>query len=262
MKNMRVFFIPAALLFLPVSVFVFFCGSGKSPLTVIPQIVATIPHDSTAFTQGLFFDGNRLYESDGLYGKSSLCIRDAQNGAPIKNITLDPRYFGEGCAIMEQKIVQITWREQTALTYSIADLSPGSSLVYCGEGWGLTSDGKFFYMSDGSDTLTVRNKNFTIVRKIPVTSGGKPVKKLNELEYVNGTIFANVWYSDSILEINPKTGRVEGIVDCSELVKKEQPGSSDCVLNGIAYNPSSGRFYLTGKKWKNIFVVEIPSVTN
>ena len=259
MKHLRLFLIPSALLFFPVSIFVFFCGSGKPPLTVIPQIVATIPHDSTAFTQGLFFDSNRLYESEGLYGKSALRILDAQNGDPIKHVTLDPRYFGEGCAKMEKTIVLITWREQAALTYSLADLSPGSTLVYCGEGWGLTSDRKgFFYMSDGSDTLTVRNKNFTIVRKIPVTSGGRAVKNLNELEYVNSTIFANVWYSDSILEINPKTGRVERIVDCSEVVKKEQPSSSDCVLNGIAYNPSNGRFFLTGKKWKNIFVVEIP----
>jgi glutamine cyclotransferase len=160
---------------------------------------------------------------------------------------------------MENSIVQITWREQTALTYSLADVSPGTTLVYSGEGWGLTSDRKgFFYMSNGSDTIFVRNRSFTIVRKIPVTSQGLPVKNLNELEYAEGKIYANIWYSDTILEINPKNGHVERIVDCSELMKKERPASPECVLNGIAYNNETKDFYLTGKKWKNIFVVEIP----
>jgi glutaminyl-peptide cyclotransferase len=113
-------------------------------------------------------------------------------------------------------------------------------------------------MSNGSDTVFVRNRTFTIIRKIPVTSQGLPVKNLNELEYAEGKIYANVWYSDSILEVNPKNGHVERIVDCSELVKKEQPASPECVLNGIAYCPAAGTFYLTGKKWKNIFIAEIP----
>lgn len=258
MNYLRRFFIPSALLFLPVSIIVFFCGQSKSPLTIIPQIVAAIPHDSTAFTQGLFFDGNRLYESEGLYGKSAFRMLDAQSGALLKRVPLDSRYFGEGCAKMENSIIQITWREQTALIYSLADISPGSTIVYGGEGWGLTSDGGFFYMSDGSDMLTVRNKNFTVIRKIPVTSGGRPVKNLNELEYADGKIYTNVWYSDSILEINPKNGHIERIVDCSALVKKERPATPECVLNGIAYNSETKNFYLTGKKWKNIFIVKIP----
>ena len=237
----------------------FFSCSSKTPPVVVPTIVAEIPHDSAAFVQGFFYDDGRLYESDGLYGNSALRILDAKSGAPVKHVPLEPRYFGEGCAKMENSIVQITWQEQTALTYSLADVSPGTTLVYSGEGWGLTSDRKcFFYMSNGSDTIFVRNRSFTIVRKIPVTSQGLPVKNLNELEYVNGKIYANIWYSDSILEINPKNGHVERIVDCSELVKKEQPASPECVLNGIAYNPAIGKFYLTGKKWKKIFTVEIP----
>ena len=232
--------------------------SSKTPPVIVPKIVAEIPHDSSAFVQGIFYDGSRLYESDGLYGKSALRILDVKSGAPLKHVPLEPRYFGEGCAKMENSIVQITWQEQTALTYSIADVSPGTTLVYSGEGWGLTSDGKSFYMSNGSDTIFVRNRSFTIVRKIPVTSHGLPIKNLNELEYVDGKIYANIWYSDSILEINPKNGHVERIVDCSELVKKEQPAAPECVLNGIAYNNVTKDFYLTGKKWKNIFVVEIP----
>jgi glutamine cyclotransferase len=236
----------------------FSCGSEKSLPIVAPRIIAVIPHDSSAFTQGLFFDNGRLYESDGLYGKSAIRILDAQNGALVKHVPLDSRYFGEGCATMEETIVQLTWQEQTALTYSRNDLSPEATLVYSGEGWGLTSDGRQFYMSNGSDTIFVRNREFTIVRKIPVTSHGLPVKNINELEYVKGTVFANVWYSDSILEINPENGRVEKIIDCSALVKKERPSSSEGVLNGIAYNSGKGEYYLTGKKWKNIFIVEIP----
>jgi glutamine cyclotransferase len=234
--------------------------SGKTPQVVLPEIVATLPHDSTGFVQGLFYDNGRLYESLGLYGQSVIRMFDATTGVLLKNVPLDSGYFGEGCAKMGETVVQLTWQEKTALTWSFADLSPGPALVYGGEGWGLTSDGTTFYMSDGSDTLFVRNKNFTIVRKIPVTSGGSPVEKLNELEYVSGKIYANVWYSDSILVINANSGKVEKIIDCRELTKKERPGSSENVLNGIAYNPETKDFYITGKRWKKMFVVKIPAV--
>ncbi|MBN1131268.1 MAG: glutaminyl-peptide cyclotransferase [Chitinispirillaceae bacterium] len=226
---------------------------------MVPEVVAEIPHDSTAFVQGLFHDGGRLYESDGLYGQSALRVLDAQSGALLKHVPLEPRYFGEGCAKMGETVVQLTWQEKTALTWSLEDLSPGPTLLYGGEGWGLTSDGKIFYMSNGSDTLFVRSRNFTIVRKIPVTLRGAPVRNLNELEYVNGTVYANVWYSDSIFSIDPKNGKVEAIIDCSRLVEKEGPSSSECVLNGIAYNNGTREFYCTGKNWKKIFMVNIRS---
>jgi glutamine cyclotransferase len=234
--------------------------SNRTPPVISPEIAAEIPHDSTAFVQGLFYDAGRLFESDGLYGQSALRVLDAQSGVLLKHVPLDPRYFGEGCAKMGETVVQLTWREKTALTWSLADLSPGPTLLYGGEGWGLTGDGTVFYLSNGSDTIYVRNKNFTIVRKIPVSAKGRPVSKLNELEYGEGKIYANVWYSDSILEINPDNGRVERIIDCSELVKKEGPASSECVLNGIAYDTGTKQFYLTGKKWKKIFLVKIAPV--
>jgi glutaminyl-peptide cyclotransferase len=239
-------------------VMISFCGPGVRPPVVTPRIITTLPHDSSAFTQGLFYDNGKLYESDGLYGKSSLSILDAHSGALLKRVWLDSQVFAEGCAMAGPQLVQITWREQTAFTWSLADLSPGQPLVYSGEGWGLTSDGERWYMSDGSDTIVVRNRSFTIVSKIPVTERGSPVKSINELEYVNGAIYANVWYSDSILEINPKNGKIRRIIDCAELLKKELPVSPDNVLNGIAYNQGTKHFYLTGKKWKTIFVVEIP----
>jgi glutamine cyclotransferase len=233
-------------------------GPDTAPPTVVPKIVAIIPHDSSVFTQGILYDGGRLYESGGLYGKSCIRALDARSGALIKGALLDNRFFGEGCAKMGDLLVQITWHEQTALTWSAADLTPGPSLIYSGEGWGLTTGEGLFYMSNGSDTIYVRNKSFSIVRTIPVRSQGRPVKNLNELEYVKGKIYANVWYANSILEINPRNGRVLRTIDCSGLVRQEQPGSPDCVLNGIAYDRETGRLYVTGKKWKNIFVVELP----
>jgi glutamine cyclotransferase len=229
--------------------------SNKMPPVISPEIAAEIPHDSTAFVQGLFYDAGRLFESDGLYGQSALRMLDAQSGALLKHVPLEPRYFGEGCAKMGETVVQLTWQEKTALTWSLADLSPGPALLYGGEGWGLTGDGTVFYLSNGSDTVFVRDTNFTVVRKIQVTLRGMPVKNLNELEYVNGVLYANVWYSDSIFAINPKSGKVERIIDCSRLVEKEGPSSSECVLNGIAYNSETRGFYLTGKNWKKIFLV-------
>ncbi len=154
-----------------------FCNGASAPPTIRPLIVGTIPHDSTAFTQGIFFDHGRLYESDGLYGASRICILDARNGALIKAVPLDPRIFAEGCAKMGNAVIQITWREETAFSWSLADLSPGPAHIYSGQGWGLTSDRKFFYMSDGSDTIYVRNPSFTLERKIPVTCAGMPVKE-------------------------------------------------------------------------------------
>jgi glutamine cyclotransferase len=234
------------------------CCLDKAPPVVFPEIVAEIPHDPTAFVQGLFHDGGRLYESDGLYGKSCLRVLDARSGARLKSVPLEPRYFGEGCAKMDETVVQLTWREKTALTWSFADLSPGPSFVYGGEGWGLTSCGDFYYMSNGSDTIFVRNRDFTVVRKIPVTVKGMPLGNLNELEYAGGLLFANVWYSDSIFAVSPASGKVKKIVDCSKVVEREGPAGPGCVLNGIAFNAETGEFYVTGKKWKAVYRIRIP----
>ena len=232
-------------------------GTGQSPPVITPRFIATLPHDTTCFTQGFFYDRGKLFESDGLYGNSHMRILDAQGGAAIKGVAVDPRYFAEGCAKMGDAVVQITWREQTAFCYSLVDLAARHALMYSGEGWGLTSDGTRFYMSTGSDTIFVRSADFALERTIPVTLSGRPILRLNELEFARGKLYANVWYSDSILEISPATGRVVRIIDCRELVRREAPSSDECVLNGIAFDSETGRFYLTGKKWKKIFVVEI-----
>jgi glutamine cyclotransferase len=237
-----------------------FCGTSEKPLaTLLPVITATLPRDSSAFTQGLFYYNGRLYESHGLYGQSGLMVIDAANGSTIKHIECAPAIFAEGCAKFENSIVQLTWREQTAYVYGLSDLDESNTLTYAGEGWGLTSDGTRLYMSDGSDTITVRTKDFTIVKKLPVRANGMPVTRLNELEWVAGKIFANIWYTDKIVVIDPKNGRALRFIDCSELIRREQPHSEDNVLNGIAFDPSTDLLYLTGKKWRNIYLVKVGS---
>jgi glutaminyl-peptide cyclotransferase len=232
-------------------------GRNDNVPSVAPHIKSTIPHDSQAFTQGLFYDNGRLYESTGLYGKSSLRILDASTGAIVKNMPVD-KVFAEGCTSLGNELYQITWQEDIAFVYTFPGLKEQRTVIYAGEGWGLTSDGNYFYMSTGSDTLFVRDREFAVVRKIPVRMNHQPVNRLNELEYVDGFIYANVWYTDFILQINAKSGKVVRKIDCSALVKIENPSSQENVLNGIAYNPQSNDFYITGKNWKNIFVVEIP----
>ena len=234
-------------------------GGAASPvLRITPRIIRTIPHDGNAFTQGLCFKSGVLYESDGLYGESALRTLDT-GGTVIVKRNVAPTVFAEGCAFLDGRIFQLTWREQRCYVYSAPGLAPADSVPYGGEGWGLcTAEGRLV-MSNGTDTLYTRNRQFALAGKTAVTCEGKPLPNLNELEYARGRIFANVWYSDFIFEINPQSGAVERIVDCGEIVRQENPSSPDYVLNGIAYRPDNGLFYITGKKWKNIYIVEIPA---
>jgi glutaminyl-peptide cyclotransferase len=234
-----------------------YCDNRKPPPIVMPHIISTLPHDSAAFTQGLFFDQGFLYESDGLYEESALRSIDAKNGSTIKRIALAPNLFAEGCTKSGNDLVQLTWREQRAFIYDLKTITKHDSLIYAGEGWGLASDGNQFFMSDGSDTITVRNKDFSIMTKLPIRNQGIAVTKLNELEWANHKLYANIWYSDRIAEIDPKSGRVLRWIDCSSIVQKEKPSSPDHVLNGIAFDAATGNFYITGKKWKNYYLVRL-----
>ena len=231
--------------------------TATPPPQLQPELTGTLPHDSTSFTQGLFFHAGILYESTGLYGKSTLRKLDT-GGTVLLSRPLADRYFAEGCTFLGGGIYQITWRAQRCFVYSPDSLRPVDSLPYSGEGWGLTDNDTAFIMSNGSDTIYFRNNRFEVIRTLPVTSDGIPLERLNELEYARGYIYANVWYSDFIFEINPANGTVERIIDCSGLVAREHPASDEQVLNGIAYNPGTDRFYLTGKNWKHIYIVTIP----
>lgn len=223
--------------------------------TVKPVIIKTVPHDSAAFTQGLLYRDGKLYESTGIVGQSTIRVVDT-NGV-VKTKRFLPEIFAEGCAFFNDLLYQITWKEQICIVYN-ADLTILNTISYGGDGWGLTADSASLIMSNGSDTLYFRDQKFKITRKLPVTLNGKPLKNLNELEYANGKILANVWFSDFIYEISPRTGNVLKIIDCTELVDIEKPVSEDHVLNGIAFLPQENHFFLTGKNWKNMFLVKIP----
>jgi glutamine cyclotransferase len=166
-----------------------------------------------------------------------------------------PDVFAEGLALIDSTLIQLTWKEKAALKYSLSDFKMIGAFSYDGEGWGLTCDGKNLIMSDGSDTLFVRSKSFALLKKIPVTLNGKPLKNLNELEYAQGRVYANIWYNNSIVEIMPLTGKVTKVIDCAVIVQKAQTQSGEEVLNGIAYNPKTGTFYVTGKNWQYMFEV-------
>ena len=224
------------------------------------SVVATYPHDPLAYTQGLVFVGGALYESTGLYGRSTVRRVDLETGRAELVRSLAPHQFGEGLTAFGDRLIQLTWRSGTALVYSRRDIRFTESLPYDTEGWGLTHDGEHLIMSDGSATLYFRDPTtFAEVRRVQVRDHEGPVASLNELEFVGGQIFANVWQSPKVVRIDPRTGHVTGIIDLSALVEetRHEPGAD--VLNGIAYIPGSGRFLVTGKRWPRLYAIVLES---
>ncbi len=234
--------------------------SNKPIVNYTPKVIAEYPHDETAFTQGLVWIGNNTFiESTGQYGRSDIRITNAQTGAVLNRRALGPQFFAEGCCVLNSKIYQITWNEQTCFVYDSATLSPAGQFTYRGEGWGITTDGFSLIMSNGSSFISFINPNtFEVQRSIDVTIGGlQKIRNLNELEYINGKIYANIWMTDSIVVIDPRTGNVEGFINCSGLLPLQLRKPTTDVLNGIAYNPQNGRLYLTGKYWPRIYEVDL-----
>jgi len=222
------------------------------------RVVATYPHDGRAYTQGLVYARGALYESTGLYGRSSVRRVDLKSGTPELIRPLADHYFGEGLTAFGDRLIQLTWRSGRGFVYAIESLRPVGEFSYTTQGWGLTHDGENLIMSDGSATLMfLESQRFTEVRRIQVHDAGVPVDRLNELEYVGGNIFANVWQSPRILRIEPQSGRVTGFIDLSELVERMRREPSSDVLNGIAYIPGSGRWLVTGKQWPRLFAIEL-----
>jgi glutamine cyclotransferase len=229
-----------------------------APVEIAYTIVATYPHDPSAFTQGLVYAGGALYESTGLYGRSSVRRVDLKSGAPQVIRPLAGHYFGEGLTAFGDRLIQLTWRSGTAFVYARGDLRLLGEFRYATHGWGLTQDGKHLIMSDGSATLYFLDPDrFTELRRIQVHDHNGPVPFLNELEYVGGDLFANVWQSPRILRIDPASGRVTGFVDLSELVERMSRQPSTDVLNGIAHIPGSGRLLITGKQWPSVFAIRL-----
>jgi len=222
---------------------------------VTMSVLGTRPHDETAFTQGLEFYGERLFESRGLRGSSGLSEINATDGETLRDVSLAPELFGEGITIVGDTIIQLTWTSGKAFVYDIETLSVVNQFEYVGEGWGLCFDGTSLYMSDGSDLLTLRNpETFAITGSLKVTSDLVSVNQLNELECVNGHVYANIWQTNTIIAIDTASGHVDMVIDASGLQTYE--GVSDAnVLNGIAHIKASDSFLLTGKLWPLMFEV-------
>ena len=221
------------------------------------KIVHVYPHDTGAFTEGLEYRGGFLYESTGLEGQSFVRKTKLETGAVVQQIRLDPKYFGEGITVMNQKIFQLTYKTQIGFVYAQDSMQRQRTFNYSGEGWALTNDGQQIYMSDGSaeirvwDPATLQEK-----RRIKVHEGTAPVERVNELEWVNGEIYANVWMTDDVLRISPKDGRVLGKIHLAGLLDAKTREQVD-VLNGIAYDAMGGRLFVTGKFWPKLFEIQI-----
>lgn len=243
------------------------CSAASGPLPPDPpierlrvEVLAQHPHDPGAFTQGLLWAGGLLYESTGLYGESSLRRVDPATGTVLEAVPLPLELFGEGLALVGERLIQLTWQSGVALVYDRGTLAALDPLSYSGEGWGLAWDGERLLMTDGSARVTFRDPvDFRPLGGIDVTLAGKPLGALNELEVADGVLWANVWGEERIVRIDPASGRVTAIVDASRLLSVEERRRAD-VLNGIAYDPVSGSFWITGKLWPRTFRVRFVPV--
>lgn len=233
------------------------CASrDRPPPTAGYEIVRSFPHDPSAYTQGLVLADTILYESTGQYGHSELRAVDPATGRVRKAVPLSDQRFGEGLALLAGRLYQLTWQSEVGYVYDETTLAPVDSFRYRGEGWGLATDGHSLIMSDGSDTLRFLDPGtFAVTRRLPVTfSTGAPATRLNELEYIDGELFANVYQSDWIVRIDPRTGLVREVLDLAALpeeAKRRSPG--DEVLNGIAFDPHTKHLLVTGKHWTTLF---------
>ena len=218
------------------------------------QEVQAFPHSETSFTQGLEFDAGKLYEGTGQKGHSLVAQVDLKSGKQLQKMGLDANYFGEGITLFGDELFQLTWQEQTCFVYDKKTLQLKRDIRYVGEGWGLCNDGSSLIMSDGSERITFRNpKTFEIERTIEVYTNQGPVTNLNELEYADDLIYANVWMTNKIIVIDPRNGKVLAEIDATELVNKGR-GNGD-VLNGIAFN--GPKMYVTGKNWNTLFEIKL-----
>ena len=236
-------------------------GAGAQRKTTAPvsgyQVVRVYPHDAKAFTQGLVFADGVLYEGTGLNGQSSIRKVKLENGAVLQVQNLDEQYFGEGIALVGNSIVQLTWQGGVGFVYDRATFQRQRTFSYTGEGWGLAYDGARLVMSDGTPFLRFLDpKTLKQTGRVQVTDGGRPVEDLNELEFVKGEIYANVWQSDRIARIDPKTGQVRGWIDLQGILDPKDATGVD-VMNGIAYDAAGDRLFVTGKLWPKLFEIRV-----
>jgi glutaminyl-peptide cyclotransferase len=228
------------------------------PIAYTYEVIVTWPHDRAAFTQGLVFRDGALLESTGLNEHSSLREVELKTGRVLKQISVPNEFFAEGLAVLNGHAFQLTWRNGRAFVYDVDTFRKEREFTYEGEGWGLTTDGHSLILSDGTNRIRfIDPETFRVVRTIEVSAAGKPVDQLNELEWINGEIFANVWQTDRVVRIDPTSGQVRGVIDFSGLLPAGERVVGTDVLNGIAYDPATDRLFVTGKKWPKIFEVRL-----
>ena len=221
-------------------------------------VVAKYPHSTNNFTEGFFFKDGLFFEGTGMEGRSGMQIYEPATGKIVQKYTMDPKYFGEGIIDVGPAIYQWTWQTHMGVVLDRMTMRPVRTFTYTGEGWGMTRDKTNIITSDGSSTLRFRDaKTFAETRHIVVTDNGKPVEQLNELEFIKGEIWSNVWHQDRIVRIDPKTGKVLGWVDISGILPANQKKDDESVPNGIAYDAAKDRIFVTGKQWPTIFEIKI-----
>ncbi|GBC77242.1 hypothetical protein HRbin08_00714 [bacterium HR08] len=230
----------------------------SAPILYGYEIVRVYPHDPEAFTQGLVYEGGYLYESTGLHGRSSLRKVELETGRVVKMHRLPPEFFGEGLTLWRDRLIQLTWHERTGFVYEKETFRLLRTFTYATEGWGLTHDDRHLIRSDGTATLYFLDpETFHEVRRLEVRDRGRPVRFLNELEYVRGEIYANVWQTECLARISPRTGRVLGWIDLTGLLSPEDRARPVDVLNGIAYDAERDRLFVTGKLWPKLFEIRL-----
>ena len=243
-----------------------FCAVALHACTASAQNVKTygykveevLPHDVASYTQGLFFHDGALYESAGQYGESSFRKVDLKTGRVLQRMTFEGRYFAEGSCVLNGRLYVLTWQEKECFVYDIKTWNRLGTLRYLGEGWGLTTDGKSLIMSDGTSTITFRNPDsFAVERSVTVTLRGQNVRYLNELEYIKGEIWANVYGTDQIVRIDPATGAVRAVINLRGILPQNLRKPRTDVLNGIAYDPRDGAVYVTGKYWPKMYRITL-----
>lgn len=237
-------------------------GSATSAPEEIPvysyEVVASYPHDTKAYTQGLVFLDGMLYESTGQYDRSSLRKVELKKGKVKKKIDVPGQYFAEGMTILNGKIYQLTWQQNKGFIYDLKEFKLEREFPYAGEGWGLTNDGQSLILSDGTNNLRFINPaTFRVLKTIGVFNDRQPLADLNELEYIHGEIYANIWKTDKIVRIDPQTGRILAWIDLQGLRPSETLENGENVLNGIAYDEEHDRLYVTGKRWPKIFEIRL-----
>jgi glutamine cyclotransferase len=234
-----------------------FVGGAGSRAARTVNVIAAYPHDPRAFTQGLVVYGGKLLESTGQYGASSLRRVDIQTGRVEQISAIDATYFAEGIAVLDDRVYQLTWQNGVGFVYDAKTFAIERTVRYTGEGWGLTTDGTHLILSDGTSALRFLDpETLAVVRQLSVTDAGIPVVRINELEYIEGEIWANIWYQDRIARIAPDSGKVLGWIDLSALYPRAGRPNDD-VLNGIAYDAAERRLFVTGKNWPQLFELEI-----